>query len=329
MKPTRFVIVGSGNIASTYCNAINAIANAEIVGMVSRSGNLPKNAPEQVEVAPTLNELTVDFEAIVIATPNGLHHISAIEAAKLGKHVLTEKPLDITTEAMTRMIDACRTNNVRLGVAYQQRMCPDNIAVKKLLATGALGKIFAADLSIRCWRDQSYYDSASYRGNKAIDGGGPFIQQGAHGIDIYGWFFGRPGTTVSMLDNFCHDIEGEDYGVALLKHDNGMIGSITASTASKPGFPQVLTVHCEKGSFVMENNAIKMWEIDGVNNPAVIVESVDSTLSSATVSDTSGHQAIINDFITAIAENRDPVVNGESAAIATEITLDIYQNNNY
>jgi predicted dehydrogenase len=329
MKNIRFVIVGSGNIASTYCNAINTLVNTEVVGVVSRSGKKPKNAPAKIAVAAALSDLKIEFEAIVIATPNGLHHIAAIEAAKLGKHVLTEKPLDITTRAMTEMIDACRSNNVRLGVAYQQRMCPDNIAIKNLLATAALGKIFAADLAIRCWRDQSYYDSASYRGNRAIDGGGPFIQQGAHGIDIYAWFFGRPTKIVSMLNNFCHAIEGEDYGVALLKHGDGMIGSITASTAAKPGFPQTLTVHCEKGSFIMENNAITVWQIDGIDNPAEIIESTDSTLSSATVSDCSGHQAIINDFITAIAENRDPAVNGESAAIATEIILDIYQNNQY
>jgi UDP-N-acetyl-2-amino-2-deoxyglucuronate dehydrogenase len=329
MKKIKFVIVGSGNIASTYCAAVAAIDAAEIVGVVSRSGRLPKNANENIEIANALNKITMEFDAIIVTTPNGLHHVAANEAAALGKHVLTEKPLDITTEAMEKMIKLCREHKVKLGVAYQQRMCSDNIAVKQLLADGELGRIFAADLAIRCWRDQSYYDSASYRGNKVIDGGGPFIQQGAHGIDIYGWFFGRPVKTVSMLNTFCHDIEGEDYGVALLKHDNGMIGSITASTASKPGFPQTLTVHCEKGSFVMENNVITLWEIDGVDNPTTTVTATDATLSSATVSDTSGHQAIINDFISAIDEERDPAVNGESAAIATEIILSIYQNNRY
>lgn len=329
MKKIRFVIVGSGHIALTYVAAVNAISNAEIVGVVSRSGTLPKNANKNIAVVNSLSKITMAFDAIIIATPNGLHHVAAIKAANFGKHVLTEKPLDITAAAMREMIATCRTHNVKLGVAYQQRMCPDNIAVKQLLADGKLGRIFAADLAIRCWRDQNYYDSAAYRGNKAIDGGGPFIQQGVHGIDIYGWFFGRPEKIVSMLNTFCHDIEGEDYGVAILKHPDGMIGSITASTISKPGFPQTLTVHAEKGSFVMENNAITLWEIAGVDNPTVGVATADSSLSSATVSDTSGHQAIINDFISAINHDREPAVNGESAAVATEIILAVYQHNHY
>jgi len=245
----------------------------------------------------------------------------------MGKHVLTEKPLDITREAMQAMIDSCREHQVKLAVAYQQRLCPDNIVVHQLLNSGKLGTVYAADLAIRCWRDQAYYDSAAYRGGKEIDGGGPFIQQGAHGIDLYGWFFGRPEKIVSMLNTYCHNIEGEDYGVALLKHANGMIGSITASTVSKPGFPQTLTVHCQRGSFVMENNRITVWEIDGIDNPAVGSDLSAATLSSAKVSDSSGHQAVLEDFINAVKNDGEPAVNGESAAIATEIILDIYQHN--
>jgi predicted dehydrogenase len=214
-------------------------------------------------------------------------------------------------------------------VAYQQRTSILNKAVKQIIADGSLGRIFAADLEIRCWRDQAYYDSASYRGNKAIDGGGPFIQQGAHGIDLYAWFFGKPEKTLSLLGTFCHDIEGEDHGVAILKHANGMIGSIIASTAAYPGFPQRLTVHCEKGSFIIENNAVKFWDIKGVEQPSLQETYTHTGASTAAVADTSGHENIIKDFIDAVKQGRAPLVSGEDARVATEIILDIYSSNQY
>ena len=115
-----------------------------------------------------------------------------LKQPRLGKHVLTEKPLDITIEAMDAMIDACKNNNVKLGVCYQYRSNPDIMILREMLSQGILGKPVAADYRINCWREQSYYDSASYRGGYEIDGGGPFIQQACHQIDLYAWFFGKP-----------------------------------------------------------------------------------------------------------------------------------------
>ena len=119
--------------------------------------------------------------------------------------------------------------------------------MKKLLDEKKLGRLCAVDLSVKCYRDQAYYDSAPYRGDKEIDGGGPFIQQAAHNVDMYCWFFGMPEEVVSALDTFAHNIEGEDHGVALLRHADGMIGTITASTVAKPGFPARLEIHAVPG----------------------------------------------------------------------------------
>lgn len=330
MKPLKFVIVGSGNISNTYCQAINKTTDAELTGIVSRSGKRPPDADKNIPIVSNLNKITCDYDAVIIATPNGLHHIYAIEAAKAGKHVLTEKPLDISRDAMTDMINACKENNVQLGVCYQYRSNPDIMIIKELLEQGTLGKVIAADYAVNCWRDQSYYDSADYRGGYEIDGGGPFIQQACHQIDIYAWFFGKPCKTLSMLGTFMHDIEGEDHGVAILKHPDGMIGTITASTCAYPGFEPELKIITDKGSLVLTNTEISDWNIKDIDNPSISSgEHIHSGAGNALVEETSGHESIICDFIEAVRLNRPPMVSGEDARTATEIVLDIYENNQY
>ena len=112
----RFVVVGSGNICKTYLQVATHLTHAEIVGIVSRSGTRPAEASDEISIASTLQDMDVAFDAVILATPNGLHHQDAIQAARLGKHVLTEKPLDITFENMDSMIKACKEADVKLGV---------------------------------------------------------------------------------------------------------------------------------------------------------------------------------------------------------------------
>ena len=325
-NPFRFTIVGSGNISRTYVMALERVANAELAAMVSRSLNRPEFLPDHVQVFRSMEEVDVPFDAVILATPNGMHHDGAVAAAKQGKHVLTEKVLEITTTKMDSMIAACEAAGVSLAVTYQRRMSPDNMAVKELLDSGQLGRVFAVDLRVKFYRDQAYYDSAEYRGGYAIDGGGPFMQQAAHNVDVYCWLFGIPDQVVSMLDTFLHDIEVEDHGVALMHHVNGMIGTITASTCTQPGFAPCLEIHSDRGSIVMENDNIVFWSIDGVPNPAARDDfEVHSGADSAAVDDTAGHEAILSDFAESVRENRAPAVPATSARLATDLILKIYE----
>lgn len=320
----RYVLIGTGNISNTYVAAVSKIAGSQIVGCVSRSGKCPKSAPD-IECKPTLAEIETPFDAVIITTPNGLHHEPAIEAARLGKHVLTEKPLDITLDAMNRMISACESAGVTLATAYQRRTNPDNLALKKLVDQGAFGRIYGADLCCKFWRDQAYYDSGAYRGGWAIDGGGPFMQQACHNIDYYLWLFGIPEQVSSHYGTFMHDIEVEDHGAALLKYANGMIGTIVASTATRPGFPARLEVHCEKGTFITLDDAISFWDIEGVPNPAKPTTTNRSEgASSAAVTDTARHEDILRDFEAAVRDGRLPLIDAASARQTTEFILRIY-----
>ena len=317
MKPVKFALVGSGNIANTYVNAAAKVAEAEIVSVVSRSIIRARNYGSNHGIAGAAESLAAveePFEAVMLATPNGLHHVDALEAARLGKHVLTEKPLDVTLKNMDRMIEACHLAGVCLAVTYQRRMSQSNIALKKLLDQGALGKIYAADLSVKFYRGQEYYDSADWRGTLEIDGGGPFIQQASHNVDTLTWFFGMPSRIMAKTALLAHKgIEVEDHGAAILTYHGGMIGTIIASTVAKPGYPVRLEIHAAKGSVITANDEIINWDVEGVSRPKVETdETIHSGAGAAgvAVTDTSGHEAIIRDFCLAIREKRIPAVSG-------------------
>jgi predicted dehydrogenase len=327
MDRLRFVIVGSGNIAGTWVEVIRKVPSAALVGVVSRGGRRPRTLGENeaVQIAASLGGIRVPFDAVVLATPNGLHREGALAAASLGKHVLSEKPLEISLEAVDGVMAACRKAGVTLGVCFQRRMSPDNIAVKRLIDQGKLGRLYAADLAVKFFREQAYYDSAPYRGGWAVDGGGPFMQQASHQIDLYCWLFGMPSEVKSVTATLAHRMEAEDHGAAVLRHPGGMIGTIVASTVSRPGFPARLEIHGQAGSVVLENDVITRWLVDGVENPSrPPAAAIHSGAASAAVSDTAGHEAILADFVSAVREGREPAVNGESARLATDLINRIY-----
>lgn len=327
----KFVLVGTGNIARTYVNAVSNIPEADIVGVISRdAGRAEKYSAENniQSFATSLSNMKEDFDAILVATPNGEHYKPVIEAAEMGKHSIVEKPLDITTEHMLMMIDACDKNNVKLGVTYQRRLSENNIAIKKLLDQKAFGKIYAIDLPLKFYRGQEYYDSGAWRGTFAIDGGGPFLQQGSHDIDLLGWFFGMPRKVFAKTGTFGHTgIEVEDHGAAIMEYESGTICTVLASTIAKPGFTPRLDVFTERGTFSLENDAVSVWEIEGVENPGTTLpEKRHNAAASVAVNDSSGHENIINDFMDAVKNNRKPAASGPEARVTTDIILAIYRS---
>jgi len=177
------------------------------------------------------------------------------------------------------------------------------------------------------WRPQEYYSNSAYRGNLALDGGGPFVQQASHNLDLYAWFFGLPDQIHAFTGTFVHQMEGEDYGSAILRHADGMIGTITASTACKPGFPPKMTIYTEKGTIVMVADQITRWDIEGIPNPAGFREKESHSGSSNNlVSNTRGHEILLRDFAEKCLSGGKVMVSGEDAHDATELILRIYES---
>jgi len=195
VSKTGIGLVGCGIIAETHAKYIKEIECAELVAVAGRDAQKTKIFSEKYGVKHTYTDYREmlkrpDIEIISICTPSGTHADITIDAAKNKKHVIVEKPMDISLEKADEMINACKNNNVKLGIIFQLRFADECIRLKKLLDEGKLGRIILADLYMKFYRAPEYYKKSSWKGTKKGDGGGALMNQGIHGIDLLQWFIG-------------------------------------------------------------------------------------------------------------------------------------------
>jgi UDP-N-acetyl-2-amino-2-deoxyglucuronate dehydrogenase len=327
----KFVLLGAGSIAGKYVTAVNNIPGASIVAVVSRTSEkaeqfAQKNGLDHFsDSLETLAE-TVDFDAVIITTPSGLHADGAIRSAKLKKHVLSEKPLDITLEKIDAMTAACQSASVKLGCAFQHRAADHNKAAYDVIQAGKLGKIYIANAFLKKFRGQDYYESAAWRGTWELDGGGPFIQQAAHTLDLMVWMMGPAKSVFARTATIAHDIEVEDMGHALVEYKNGAQGVLEASTIIKPGYPNKIEIHGEKGSIILTDGEIVDWSVEGVEPPEFESVSNASGIKDPMAIGTQNHERIIADFIEAIKHDREPMIPPASARLSVELILALYES---
>ena len=330
-EKVEFVLLGTGNIAGKYVAAANNVPNASITAVVSRTISKAEEFAQKHDIGHFSDSLeslaeNLDFDAVIIATPSGLHADGAIRAAKLKKHVLCEKPLDITLEKIDAMTAACESADVKLGCAFQHRTAAHNKAAYEAVQSGKLGKIYIANTFLKKYRGQEYYDSGAWRGTWQLDGGGPFIQQAAHTLDLMVWMMGPAKSVFARTATAAHDIEVEDMGHAIVEYANGAQGVLEASTVIKPGYPNRVEIHGEKGSIILTDGEIVDWNVEGLEAPQF--ESI-SNVSGATdpmAIGTQGHERIIADFVEAVRHDREPMIPPASARLSVELILALYQS---
>jgi predicted dehydrogenase len=327
----RFAILGTGNIAGKYVTALNNVPHASLVAVVSRTLSRAQQFADKHRIehfSDSLDALAqkLDFDTVIIATPSGLHAEAAIHAANLKKHVLCEKPLDITLEKIDEMTTACESAGVKLACAFQQRTAPHNQAAYQAVRTGKLGKIYIANTFLKKYRGQDYYDSAEWRGTWHLDGGGPFIQQAAHTVDLVVWMMGPAESVFARTATVAHNIEVEDMGHALVKYKNGAQGVLEASTVIKPGYPNKIEIHGEKGSIILTDGDIIDWSVEGLEPPKFETIANASGIKDPMAITTLGHEKIIADFIDAVKQNRPPMVPPDSARLSVELILALYKS---
>src|SRR5205807_8567485 len=159
------------------------------------------------------------------ATPSGVHMPSAVAAAEAGKHVVVEKPLEITLERCDAIIDACRRNGVQLCTIFPSRFGDANMALKKAVDAGKFGRLSLGETTCKWWRPQSYYDQGGWKGTKALDGGGALMNQAIHNVDLLLWMMGPVREIAGFTATLAHErIEVEDTAVACLRLANGALG---------------------------------------------------------------------------------------------------------
>jgi UDP-N-acetyl-2-amino-2-deoxyglucuronate dehydrogenase len=343
--PIRVGIVGCGAIYPTHAKAIGRIANATLSGFFDI---LPERslAAQDVFGAPscsTLEELCGESDAVTICVPSGLHAEVGRRVAELGVHVLVEKPIDVTLEAATSLVKACREANVKLGVVSQHRFARDILRLKDTIDASELGPMIQGDAYIKWYRTQHYYDSGEWRGTWKLDGGGCLINQGIHYIDMIQWLMGGVASVQAQVRTSAHSIEVEDVAAALVEYKSGALGVIQGSTSFFPGFAERLEVHGRHGSVIIEGDRSIVWEVDpegaddsspygrGVTQQPTPNVRIGEKLVELTKEEHADrwieqHRLQIQDFVDSVEQDRDPFVTGEMALEPLRVILAIYQS---
>jgi len=275
------------------------------------------------------------MDLVIIGSPSGLHAKQGIDAARQGLHVLTEKPIEITTARADALIAAAKQSSVQLGVIFQDRTKPHILQLKKWLGQNLLGKVLFVEARVKWYRPPEYYGNSRWRGTLALDGGGALINQGVHTIDLLLWLLGDVVRVQARTTTLLHKIEAEDAAIATLEFASGALGIFHATTAAYPGYPRRVEISGTEGTLILEHDRIIAADLR--NSPAassvaadlaVLAESAkdeNQSSSSAAVSDFRGHQAAIEDFLAGIQQNRAPACDGLEGRRSIALIETIYR----
>ncbi|NLG53308.1 MAG: Gfo/Idh/MocA family oxidoreductase [Clostridiales bacterium] len=331
-KTVKYGIIGCGVISDWHARAISEIENAEFLGVTDVVEAARKSFAEKygVKAYDTVDALVADpeLDTVCICTPSGLHAPLAIRAANAGKHIVVEKPMAITETEIKDVLDACEKRNVKMSVVSQLRFTRAVSETKKAVDDGALGKIVIADLSMKYFRSQEYYDKGGWRGTWKMDGGGALMNQGIHGIDIMQYIMGPVKSVSAFTRTLARKIEVEDTAVAILEFENGALGKIVGTTSVYPGSARRLEICGDRGMITLEENKITCWEVEGRDLPEDLKDkgSSSGTHNDPTSFDISGHVMQLTDMTDAIISGRMPAINQFDGKKPVEIILAIYES---
>ena len=332
-RQVRVGVIGMGFIGKFHCDSIQQVPEAHLVAVADTvdSPNLKKTQDLYNVMAynrPAELLKRKDIAAITLGVPSGSHEAITVQAARQKKHVLTEKPVEVTLEKADRMIAACREHGVKLGVISQRRWDPGMVQLKRAVEEGKLGRLIIGDAYVKWYRTQPYYDSGGWRGTWKLDGGGCLMNQGVHTVDCLQWIMGEVKSVTAQMALLAHqNIEVEDVIHVILKFKNGAVGSITASTAVYPGMDERLEITGTEGTMVMNKNRITLCEIMGEKKGAAqAVQDRGSGSADPQAITNEGHVAQITDFCRAILLDREPQIAGEEGRRPLEIILAAYES---
>jgi len=330
IKPIRFALVGAGMVAGHHVKALQQISDAELIGICERDLDKAKSFAERHQITKVYDSLDFlsdpNIDIVDVATPQGSHAEIGIEAAKAGKHVIVEKPIDADLEKADELIKTCREHGVTLSVISQNRFTDAIQSVRSAINKGEFGKIIEGDVYVKWYRPQSYYDQDEWRGSKDQEGGGVLINQAIHFIDMLLWVMGPAKSVYAQTKTVAHKMETEDLALAMINFENGALGVVQGSTAMYPGLPARLEIHGTKGTVILEGTEISFWQIEG-QEPRSDKEKVEA--SGANVPMAIPIEPFVRQFkdvIAAIREDRPPLVTGEEARKPLALIKAIYKS---
>ncbi len=325
-------LIGAGNIAGLQARAIAEIPRARLrVVWATRPERARQLAAAYgADWTTDLQEAVArdDVQLVSVCTPSGAHLEPAMAAAKAGKHVLVEKPLEVTLDRVDRIIEACRQAGVLLGCVFQSRYKEGIRHAREALAAGRLGRLTLADAYVKWYRPASYYAQGGWRGTWVLDGGGALMNQSIHTVDLLQYLAGPVASVYARAATLVHAIEAEDTAVAVLSFANGALGVIEGTTTAYPGSPARIELHGDRGTIVLTEGQVTRWDVDGATDEerARVMGGAPGGTGAADplAIGHEGHRRQIADMVDAILTGRPPLVDGAEGRKAVEIIRAIY-----
>ena len=336
MKVTKFGVVGCGMISRFHARAIREIG-AELVACYDRIPEAAERVAGEFgcKAYRDFDEFLADpeIQIVTVGTPSGAHLDPAVAAARAGKHVIVEKPLEVTTARCDEIIDACDRAGVTLSTVFPSRFHQSSQQLKRAMEAGRFGKSTLGDAIVKWYRSQEYYDSGAWRGTWKLDGGGALMNQAIHSVDLLLWIMGDVAEVSALTGLTAHEnIEVEDVCVASLRFKSGALGLLEATTAAYPGYLKRIEIHGDKGSAVIEEEDIVKWDFaESRAEDEEIRASMANRLSGGGgASDPAaiGHQAHAKQFanvLNAIEKGEKPLIDGREGRKSVETICAVYE----
>ena len=341
METYKIGIIGAGVIADFHAQAIQAMDGAELVAAFARKED-KASAFSTKYGCQGYSDLDTflahpDMQVVTICSVSGAHLEHATAAANAGKHIICEKPLEVTTERIDQMIRVCEENNVSLSGVFPRRFNDSTHIFKQVIEEGRLGKIVLCDTAIKWWRSQEYYDSGAWRGTWDLDGGGALMNQSIHTIDLMLHLLGDVSSVSASGGLEAHkDIEVEDVVVAIVEFKSGARGVIQASTAcfSNTGLPASIHICGDHGSIMMVDDKFSIWDLKNhqSDDDKILAEhGIYEDTSGAGAADPKAidfqwHQRNFENALLALRKGEKPAVDGMEGRRAVELITAIYKS---
>jgi UDP-N-acetyl-2-amino-2-deoxyglucuronate dehydrogenase len=330
-RKLRFAVAGCGRIAANHFDAIKAhAARCELTDVCDVDPQALAAAVARTGVAGHGNLSSMlektQADCVILTTPSGLHSAQAIEIARAGRDVMTEKPMATRWSDGLAMVRACDEAGVRLFVVKQNRRNRTLQLLKQAVDQGRFGRIYMVNVNVFWTRPQSYYDSAAWRGTWEFDGGA-FMNQASHYVDLLDWIAGPVESVMAYTGTLARNIEVEDTGVAALKWRNGAMGTINVTMLTFPkNLEGSITILGERGSVRIGGvavNEIKHWQFDEA-------DAMDAQIDDASYQTTSvygfGHPLYYNNVIETLRGEALPETDGREGLRSLELLIAMYMS---
>ena len=311
-------LIGLGMAVKPHALALKDLGQqVDFLGGYSRT-TAGRDAFEKAYDLPTVDSIErllndSRLQAVIITTPPSSHAELALKAARAGKHVLLEKPLDVTFRQAREIVEAVEAAGRTLGVVFQYRFRESTMMLSELLRAGELGDLLSVSCNVRWWRPAEYYAKPPGRGMLARDGGGVLLTQSIHTLDVLLDLVGPVRTVFARCRTSpLRDIDTEDIASASVEYACGAIGVVDATTVAYPGFTERIDIAGSKGSAVLEAERLV------VHRHGKAPLQLEGSTAGGGGADPMAfshepHRRLIEDFVAAVRTGKQPRASGRSA----------------